>query len=315
MKKQSVLWGIIVVLVCSVIALAALVSGSPDPGGVPAQPGGEGTEISDDRIVATIGGEEITYEQLLSVLEQEYGRLGLRQLLTRMAIDMESEASGIQVSDAEVDRELGVMQQGYDSEEQFYQSMRDQLGMTRDQIRNDLRYRILLEKIAIQSVIVHDQEIDEYIADHPEEFGPREQWRLSQITVRSKADAEEVLARIRSGTEFAEAAKRYSMDEMTSEDGGDLGFVERDDPFVPEAVLETAEKLKLGEVSGPIPVDDYYVLIMVTERIEDIQVDDRQMREMIRRELALSRAKPLREIERDLLEKRHAAIVDAQFRL
>lgn len=315
MRKQSILWGIIVVLLCSVIALAAIVSGSPDSGEVPAKPNGAGTETSDDRVVATIGGEEITYEQFLSGLEQEYGRLGLRQLLTRMAIDMESEASGIQVSDAEVDRELGVMQQGYDSEEQFYQSMRDQLGMTREQIRNDLRYRLLLEKIAIQSVIVHDEEIDDYIAEHPEEFGPREQWRLSQISVNTKTEAERLLEQIRNGAEFAELAKRYSIDEITADDGGDLGFVERNDPFVPEAVLQAAERLKLGEVSDPIQVDDYYVLLQVTERIKEVQVDDRQMREIIRRELALSRAKPLKEIERDLLEKRHAAILDAQFRL
>jgi foldase protein PrsA len=317
MKKHVILWGIIVVLLFSAIALAAWVTGSL-PDHAPSESETSTVEEPDvsreDQTVAIIGSEKISHEQLLAFLEQEYGRMGLQLLLTRKAIEMESESIGVEATEHEVDRELARMMEAYDSEEQFYTAMKEELGMNREQIRNEIRYRLLLEKIATHNIQVTDEEIDRYIEEHPEEFGTKEQWRLSKIVVESKELALQLLDQIRGGADFAELARTHSKDEGTAERGGDMGFVEPDDPFADPNILEAVRQLDVGEVTGPIAVGEDYALVQLMERIKEDRQVDRQTREALRRELALSRAKPLKEVEQDLLEKRHALVLDSDLR-
>ena len=40
------------------------------------------------------------------------------------------------------------MQQGYESEQQFYESMKSQLGMSEQEIKEDVSNKLLLEKLA-----------------------------------------------------------------------------------------------------------------------------------------------------------------------
>lgn len=78
----------------------------------------------------------------------------------------------------------------------------------------------------------------------------------------SKAKAEEVLAKVKAGEDFAALAKQYSQD-TTASAGGDLGFFAKG-KMVPE--FETAAfALKEGEVSGIVKTVYGYHIIKVTE--------------------------------------------------
>lgn len=78
----------------------------------------------------------------------------------------------------------------------------------------------------------------------------------------AKAKAEEVLAKVNAGEDFATLAKQYSQD-TTASAGGDLGFFAKG-KMVPE--FETAAfALKAGEVSGLVKTVYGYHIIKVTE--------------------------------------------------
>ena len=47
-----------------------------------------------------------------------------------------------------------------------------------------------------------------------------------------------------------------STDSATAADGGDLGWVEEDDPFIPAPILQAAKVLGLVKSVNPIKVDD-----------------------------------------------------------
>jgi len=82
------------------------------------------------------------------------------------------------------------------------------------------------------------------------------------VNADAKAKAEEVLAKVKAGEDFATLAKQYSQD-TTASAGGDLGFFAKG-KMVPE--FETAAfALKAGEVSGLVKTVYGYHIIKVTE--------------------------------------------------
>jgi parvulin-like peptidyl-prolyl isomerase len=66
----------------------------------------------------------------------------------------------------------------------------------------------------------------------------------------AKARAAEVIEQARAGESFAELAKKYSDDEKTKNEGGDLGWIERGSIATEWEVIVFA--MEKGEVRGPI---------------------------------------------------------------
>lgn len=313
MRNVKVLWGIIGILVLVIVMISTGILSWSDRRGQRDQPDKPAAETGQNapRIVATIGGESITYEELSGELTATYGTELLTRMLTRRAVALEAEELDLQVSNAEVEQELASMRQGYESEDEFYEAMKEQLGLNKEQLWLDTYDKLLLEKVAVFPYPVTDEEIDDYIKDHPDEFGKTTRLRLSQIVTKTKKEANAVLDMLNNGNDFAMIAREYSIDEFTAGQGGDMGELEEDDPFVHPNEMDAAKELEVGEMAGPIEIGGTYAIILLTERTETSQEDNRRMRDRLRKDLALGKAKPLKEIERELRQKHGAVIVDA----
>ena len=62
----------------------------------------------------------MTILELQTALERHYGAELLGQMLDREVIRLEGNETGTSIGSAEINRELKRMQQGYESEQQFY---------------------------------------------------------------------------------------------------------------------------------------------------------------------------------------------------
>ncbi|MGY4876598.1 SurA N-terminal domain-containing protein [Vreelandella aquamarina] len=103
---------------------------------------------------------------------------------------------------------------------------------------------------------------------------------------RSREEAEarvqEALDDLDSGESFADTATRFSDDNVSAENGGDLGEISRG--FFGEAFDEAAFSLQEGDVSGAVEMDDAFHIIKVTD-IDRPPFEEQ--RDMLREQLAL----------------------------
>lgn len=93
----------------------------------------------------------------------------------------------------------------------------------------------------------------------PAEATPKDEARV-------KARAEELLARIRGGADFATLAREVSQDPVTRRDGGDLGTFARG--TLPSNIEEVVFAMKKNDVRGPLRTDRGYHLVQLLEREE-----------------------------------------------
>ncbi|TMV44303.1 peptidylprolyl isomerase [Paenibacillus mesophilus] len=316
MRSVKLLWGATSLLLAAVLVLTVLLVRSEgklaktnEPVPDPAEPGDRQAQA-----VAVIGGRSITYEQLQQRLADKYGAELLNVLLDREAIRQEAEELKITVSRDEMDVELKRMQEGYESEERFYKSMKEQLGLSKSELSEDVYYKLLLERIAIRGIQVSEAEVAAYIKEHPEEFKSYVQFHLFKIEVKTKEEAAQVIKDLQNGAVFSSLAQKLSIDAASAKKGGDLGWVEERDPFLPPSIMEAARSMKQDEISKPIQLKASFAVIQLKEKKEIKKTVDEQKKAFIRKELALQRAVPLKELVKSMREKRHAEILDPELR-
>ncbi|MEX2459891.1 MAG: peptidyl-prolyl cis-trans isomerase [Paenibacillaceae bacterium] len=263
-----------------------------------------------DKIVAEIGNVQIKQSELANHLYASHGAELINQMLDREAIQMEADEMGLKLTRADIDEELKRMQQGYESEALFYKSMKEQVGLTESELRQDVNFKLLIERIATKNIDVSDKEITAYKTEHSEEFRNTVLLHIEQIEVNSMTEASKVMELLKKGVDFKKVAMENSTDSATVTDGGDLGWVEEDDPFIPAPILQVAKVLSVGEYSQPIKVETNYYIVRLVDFKQDSKGTVEEINTALRKQLALQKARPLKDIIRDLREKRNAVILD-----
>lgn len=174
---------------------------------------------------------------------------------------------GISVDQSEVDEHIESMKSNYSSDEEW-QSALSSTGISEDQYRQAIeegfRDEALMENVAGDSVEADDSEVLEMLNTYYTMFDGAK--RSSHILFSSddEATAQEVLDQINAGTlDFADAAKQYSTDTASAENGGDVGW-DATNTFV-DAYTTALGELSKGEVSGLVTSDYGIHIIKCTD--------------------------------------------------
>lgn len=147
----------------------------------------------------------------------------------------------------------------------------------------------LLEKDVMSKNKVTEQEVKDYYNKHKDDFTTTSQIRASHILVKTEAEANNVLARLKKGEKFEEIAKKESLDTASAKNGGDIGFFARGQ-LVPE-FEKAAASLKVGELSGPVKTPYGYHIIKVTDRKAGPVVEFDRVKDVIFQRLSGERQK------------------------
>lgn len=315
MKKYNTLKVIVILQAVSMIAFAGFVIWEVwlVPHGNQSSINGQITEDNDqlnetDEVVASIATIPISRQELVSELIELYGDTTLEQLLKHHAIDLAAKDMQITVSETELERAITEAAYGYDSREQYFKMLKNQLGLSQKKAIEEIRYQLLLEKVATKDIEVTESEIAKFVELHQEYYDEQVLFRISWILTHSKSEAIDMLDRLSAGDSFDELAKQYSLDAYSAQMGGDLGEIAYADPFYDKALLDEAFMMKVGDIVGPVEVTDGFAVIYLTGKQSIEPLSQAEQRNIAIRDISLEKAGPLSEVVQELLQKYDAVI-------
>jgi peptidyl-prolyl cis-trans isomerase C len=200
---------------------------------------------------------------------------GLSTLINSKLILLKATASGIKVTDAEVQAEFQKFGKTFNNDAEMNLALANQ-QMDRASLEKDLYESLLLAKYVDENItkkiVVTNEEVSKYYTEHTKEFQHPDLVRTSHILIKAgdtpeqdaaaKQRAEALLARIKKGEDFAKLAKENSVDSSASQ-GGDIGFATKDN-LAPE-YSEAAFSLPVGGMKVVKSQYGYHV-IKVTEK-------------------------------------------------
>ena len=117
--------------------------------------------------------------------------------------------------------------------------------------------------------------------DNAELYTNPERRRAQHILVESEELANDLLDQINQGADFAELAKANSVDSSSSEEGGDLGFFEKE--LMGAEFDEAAFAMNIGDVSDVVATDYGYFHII---KLTDIEAETMQAFNEVEEQLA-----------------------------
>jgi parvulin-like peptidyl-prolyl isomerase len=279
------LWTRLIALIAALaLSLAAAGCGGGD------DDEGDTADVPADAI-AVVGDREIPkteYDRLLAqaqttyeAREQEFPEAGtpeyaqlrnalVRSLVEQAQFEIAAEELDITVTEEELDKRLEELkQQFFDGDEEAYLAELEKQGLTEEQVRMDLRTRVLNEKIfeeITSQVEVADEDIQAYYDENKAQFEQPASRDVRHILVKSEAKANQIHRQLENGADFAKLAKQFSEDPASKNEGGK--FTAQQGATV-APFDEVAFELETGELSEPVKTQfGWHVIEAVGDVVE-----------------------------------------------
>src|SRR5205814_4206865 len=162
--------------------------------------------------------------------------------------------------------------------------------------KRKIRYLLIDIEALRAKVVVPPADVDRAYKTNAEQYTTPEQVRASHILFKTegkddaavKAKAEEVLKQAKGGADFAALAKKYSEDEASAKNGGDLDYFGRG-RMVPE-FDQAAFAMEPGQISDLIKTQYGYHIIKLVEKKPGTTRSLADVRQQISDQLAYERA-------------------------
>ena len=132
--------------------------------------------------------------------------------------------------------------------------------------------RAMLAQAAMRKVIdgltVSDDEAQKFYTENQKLFVQQERIHARHILVSGDTELAKVVYELKAGTSFDAAAKKYSIDPGSAQNGGDLGEFPRG-VMVPEFEKAAFDLKNPGDVSEPVKTQFGWHIIKLEERIPE----------------------------------------------
>lgn len=237
------------------------------------------------------GQPKPTDAQLKQQCKQEYEGLRdqvLQFLISAEWIQGEAADQDIKVTDAQVRKQFEeTKKQSFPKEQDFQKFLKDS-GMTLEDILFRVRLDTLSNKIRDKVTKGKDKvtnaQIADYYAKNKQRFAQPERRDLRIVLTKTKAKADQARAALGSGQSFKSVAKRFSIDQASKDQGGQLLAVAKGQQE--KALDDAVFAAKKGELKGPVKTQFGYYVFEVTKVTPASQQTLAQARETIKQLLA-----------------------------
>jgi peptidyl-prolyl cis-trans isomerase SurA len=207
-------------------------------------------------------------------------RESLADLIKEKLLDERAKELSVSATDAEIDEALARVKAQYNlTTDAEFDGALAQSGMTRDDLKKQLRETITIQKVIGRDVtarleVTEDMLRLQYEREKETLYAVPEQARVGEIVIRFEKDdaagreragerIAQAQAKLKAGVAFTDVAKEYS-EGKAKERGGDLGLVSKGEllPALDAAVFADP----LNEYPAPVLLPSSMHLFRVTER-------------------------------------------------
>ncbi len=261
-------------------------------------PGGNSSKAREliDKVAAVVNDEVITLSEVREELKKRSRgnqklseKEVLDQIIEEKLIEQEGKKLGVSVSDEEVNSMVEAIKARYNLEEKGMEKVLSEQNISFEEFKEQLKMQLLtkkvLDKYLTSKIAVTDQEIEKYYIENYGEISPAEEVRISHILIPKNSpnaleEAKRIAELARSEKEdFSKLAKRYSKDQASAPNGGDLGFFRIDQMIEP--IAKAIKGIEPGKVVGPVETSAGYHIIKVTGK----KTSDEKIPETVREEI------------------------------
>ncbi|WP_203247830.1 peptidylprolyl isomerase [Sporosarcina beigongshangi] len=222
-----------------------------------------GCSKGNEEVVAKVGNEKITKEELYDTLVKASGQQALDMMIEDKVIAMELKKEKVTVSDEEVEAELVTQIESAGGEEAFAAAL-EQGGITEKEFKASITEYLSIRKVVEPRIDITDEDTKTYFDENKETLSTEDQVEASHILVEDEATAKEVAKKLADGEDFATLAKEYSTDTGSAEKGGELGYFGHG-KMVAE-FEEAAFSMEIDAISEPVKTEHGYHIIHVTDK-------------------------------------------------
>jgi peptidyl-prolyl cis-trans isomerase SurA len=167
-------------------------------------------------------------------------------------------------------------ERGFATMDDLERAIRKDYGDVED-FKEDIRAQILtrkvIERMVYGRIVVTQEEERKFYEAHQKDFDKPAGVRLSEIVIlvdrrlpdqvaTQRKKAEEALAAVKKGDDFAEVAKKYS-EVPDAADGGDMGYVTVE---LSDDISKAIEKLAKNQTTDIVEVTDAFEIFKVTDK-------------------------------------------------
>lgn len=268
--KPQLLLGVVALLLVAVIVMAVMLAQQP-----------AAADMDNGDVVATVNGDPIQRNQLFQAMYEQGGQEALDQLITRKLIIQEAERLDLTVSEEELDLEIqSIIDESFQGNEEELQSVLEFYGISMESFRDDARLNLLVRKLATEQLEDTEEQARQFFEENRFLFDQEEEIEARHILVESEAEADDILAQLEDGEDFAILAAEYSLDTSNKDQAGYLGFFGRG-MMVPE-FEEAAFALEIGEISQPVETNFGFHIIELLDRQDGTEAAYEDVEEQVR---------------------------------
>lgn len=166
----------------------------------------------------------------------------LKQVKVKAVVKQLASEQKVKVSGKELNTAIDELVKSQGGDKKFKTAIEQFYGWDMDDFRKEYRLQLLQQKLQTQY--------------------------LPSISTDQRKQADEAQTKATNGEDFAALVKQYSQDAGSKDNGGDLGFISADTPFVKE-FKDVALKLEPGQVSAVVPSQFGFHIIKAIEKKDD----------------------------------------------
>ena len=254
--------------ICLISALVLTVTGC-----------GKKAELDDNKTAVSLKGIKITATDYYNEIKKA-NISKLVDMIDHQLFDEKYESNDEE--DQAVEKQINQLKQSYSDDTTFQSVIQQYFGVNSEDELEDMLRLEYKRKVAVEDFVADnltDKEIEDYYdqniigdikASHilitPDVDSDATDEEKEKAENKAKKEAERIIKKLDEGEDFAELAKKYSDDEATAKNGGDLDYFNTDD--MDENFMDAVKKLDNDEYTKePVKTQyGYHIILKVDQK-------------------------------------------------